>query len=103
MAMRLSWMGVGQRMEVGSRCGCGTDEKLVELHAANPVAGAQRRLFVMILLLALVLYFGPVFLIGWGWVRWMRWPGRLSWSSALSFIGLALATLALLLEIGAVI
>jgi hypothetical protein len=54
----------------------------------------------MMLLLAIVLYFSPVFLIGWGWARR---PEPLSPNSALSFVGFALATSALLLEIGGVI
>jgi hypothetical protein len=52
------------------------------------------------ILLALLLYFGPVVLIGWGWERWMSWPGRLSRSSALGFAGFALATASWLLEVG---
>jgi len=33
-------------------------------------------------------------------MRWVRWSGRLSWTSALSLAGFVLATCSLLLEIG---
>jgi len=51
-------------------------------------------------LLAFLLCVGPVVLIGWGWMRWVRWSGLLSWTSALSLAGFVLATCSLLLEIG---
>lgn len=55
------------------------------------------------MLLALLFYFGPVVLAGWGWMRWLICPDRLTGSSKFSLAGLVLATSAYLLGVGGVI
>jgi hypothetical protein len=54
-------------------------------------------------LLAFLVYFGPIVLIGWGWVRWEKSSQHFEWGSALSLVGFVLASAACLLGVGTTI